>query len=114
MTEALLHSAPYATVDARLSQAQAAMNKATQGTIPNGAKDPQAWDAAVQFEAVFLSQMLGPMMETVPTNDLMGGGHAEGIYRGMMVDEIGKVMARTGSIGIADKVYQELIKLQEH
>jgi len=69
--------------------------------------------AAEQFEAVFLSQMLAPMFETVPTDSFMGGGQAESVYRGMMVEEMGKSLAKQGGIGIADSVFREILKLQE-
>lgn len=70
-------------------------------------------DAAQDFEAVFLSQMIKPMFDTVPTNEMFGGGNAENIYRGLMVQEYGKALAKNGGVGIADSVYRELLKLQE-
>jgi len=69
--------------------------------------------AAEDFESVFLSQMLAPMFETVETDSMFGGGHAEGIYRSMMVEEIGKEISRAGGIGIADEIYREIMALQE-
>ncbi len=68
---------------------------------------------AEDFEAVFLGQMLKPMFETIQVNSEYGGGHAEEVYRGMMVDEVGKSIAKSGGIGIADSVYKELLKLQQ-
>jgi Rod binding domain-containing protein len=53
------------------------------------------------------------MFNTIPTDGFMGGGHAESVYRGMMVDEMGKSMARAGGVGIADAVYREMLKMQE-
>lgn len=72
-----------------------------------------ARETAEQFEAVFLSQMLAPMFESIPTDSFMGGGHSESVYRGMMVEEMGKSIAKGGGIGIADSVYREIIKMQE-
>ncbi len=68
---------------------------------------------AEDFEAVFLSQMLRPMFETLPTDTMMGGGQAESVYRGLMVEEMGKSIAKSGGVGIADSVFRELLKLQE-
>jgi len=68
---------------------------------------------AEDFEAVFLSQMLAPMFAGLKTDGLFGGGHAEGIYRSMMVDEMGSAIARSGGIGIAESVYEQLLRLQE-
>ena len=70
-------------------------------------------ETAEQFEAVFLSQMLTPMFETVGTDGLFGGGPGEQIYRSLMVEEYGKAIARSGGIGIADQVEREILKLQE-
>jgi len=70
-------------------------------------------EAAREFESIFLSQMLAPMFKDLSTDGLFGGGHAEKTYRAMLVDEIGKEMSRAGGIGIADSVYEQLLRLQE-
>ncbi len=70
-------------------------------------------EAAEEFEAVFVSQMLTPMFETLESDSMFGGGPGEEIYRSMMVQEYGKAIARSGGIGIADSVARELIKIQE-
>lgn len=105
------------TVNVAQDQLIEAQLRATQSGLGNGRttgmSKAQAREAAEQFEAVFLSQMLSPMFETVPTDSFMGGGHAESVYRGMMVEEMGKSLAKQGGIGIADSVYREIIKLQE-
>ena len=53
------------------------------------------------------------MFATIPTNDEFGGGESEKIYESMMVSEYGKLIARTGGIGLADHVKREMIRLQE-
>ena len=67
--------------------------------------------AAEEFEAVFVSRMLAPMFETLETDTMFGGGPGEDIYRSMMVEEYGKVIARSGGIGIADAVARELLSI---
>ena len=69
--------------------------------------------AAEDFEAVFLAQMLSPMFETLPSDSLFGGGPGENIYRSLMVEEYGKAIARSGGVGIADQVERELLRIQE-
>lgn len=92
----------------------AQMNGMSDRAKANGNIDHRAArETAEQFEAIFLSQMMAPMFETIPTDSVMGGGHAESVYRGMMVEEMGKSIARGGGIGIADSVYREIIKMQE-
>lgn len=98
----------------QIIEAQLRAVKSGMGTDQVAGLDKQAArQAAEQFEAVFLSQMLQPMFETIPTDSFMGGGHAEKVYRGMMVDEMGKQIAKQGGVGIADTVYREILKLQE-
>lgn len=102
------------TAQAQVLEAQmAAARNTVTGSRLSDADKAATRDAAEQFEAVFISQMLAPMFETIPTDGAMGGGHAEGIYRNMMVQEVGKSIAKNGGIGIADQVYSELLKLQE-
>lgn len=96
-------------VDAQIAAARDGLNKAGMSDADKRA----ARDAAEQFEAVFIAQMLQPMFESVPTDGPMGGGHAEGLYRSMFVNEASREIARNGGVGIADSVYRELLKLQE-
>ncbi|NCC22980.1 MAG: flagellar biosynthesis protein FlgJ [Alphaproteobacteria bacterium] len=70
-------------------------------------------DSAREFEAVFLSAMLKPIFEQIEVDGLFGGGKGEEVFRGMMVQEYGKMIAQTGTIGIADQVKAELIRIQE-
>lgn len=69
--------------------------------------------AAKEFESVFLAEMLKPLFEGIETEAPFGGGKGEEIFRGMMIQEYGKIFAETGTVGIADSVKQELIKIQE-
>ena len=80
------------------------------GKVDNAA---QAAKIAEDFEAFFLGQMLQPMFEGLEAAPPFGGGHAEKIWRTMMVDEMGKAMAKAGGIGIADSVQREILRLQE-
>jgi Rod binding domain-containing protein len=68
--------------------------------------------AAQEFEAVFISQMLTHMWSGIETNEMFGGGHAEDIYRSLLIEEYGKVIAKQGGLGIADHVKAEMIALQ--
>ena len=79
-----------------------------------GSADARALrQAAEDFEAVFMAQMLAPMLETVPSDGLFGGGPGEDIYRSLMAEEYGKAIARSGGVGIADQVERELLRIQE-
>ena len=95
------------------AQAQAAQNQVGSLAATTSGTKAALREKAEDFEAVFLSQMLRPMFDTVPTDGITGGGQAESVYRGLMVEEMGKSISKAGGIGIADSIYRELIKLQE-
>lgn len=73
----------------------------------------QVRQAAEDFEAVFLSQMLEPMFKNLDAEGPFGGGSGESIYRSLLVQEFGKSISRAGGVGIADSVQREILKLQE-
>jgi len=68
---------------------------------------------ADEFEAMFISQMFKPMMESIPTDGPLGGGNTEHMFRSMMIDEIGKDIAKQGGVGLSDSIYQEILRMQE-
>ena len=70
-------------------------------------------EAARDFESVFISEMLKPMFETIEVDDTFGGGHGEEVFRGLMVQEYGKVLSRSGGIGLADSIQARLLEIQE-
>lgn len=70
-------------------------------------------EAAQDFEAMFISEMMKPMFEGIETAAPFGGGKGEEIFRSLMLQEYGKEMAKTGQLGIAEHVKQELIRIQE-
>lgn len=81
--------------------------------MPTDGTSEAIQEAAVEFEAVFATQMLEPMFEELSTDGLFGGGHAEGIFRSLMVQEFGNLIAQRGGLGIAETVSAELLRIQE-
>ncbi|MBA4274687.1 MAG: chemotaxis protein [Alphaproteobacteria bacterium] len=76
--------------------------------------DASKIDATAQeFEAQFIAQMMENMFSTIQTNSEFGGGQAEEVYRSLLVNEYGKMIARTGGVGVADHVKREMIRMQE-
>jgi peptidoglycan hydrolase FlgJ len=69
--------------------------------------------AAQDYEATFVTQMLGQMFEGIQTDGMFGGGQGEQMFRSLMLDEYGKKIASQGGIGLADAVTRELLKHQE-
>jgi Rod binding domain-containing protein len=80
----------------------------------DGSADPAAARAAAEeFEAVFLSQMLEHMFSGIRTDGPFGGGRGEEMFRSLMLNEYGRMIARTGGVGIADRVMGEILQLQD-
>lgn len=76
-------------------------------------KNALALKAAKEFEASFLTTMLEQMWTGVEADAPFGGGHAEKVYRSMMVGEYAKSISANGGLGIADHVYREILSAQE-
>jgi Rod binding domain-containing protein len=68
--------------------------------------------AAEEFEAVFLSEMLGPMFESLGTDGLGGGGMGEQMFRPMLVQRYAEAISKAGGVGIADAVMREMLRMQ--
>jgi len=97
-----------------LMQAQAAYrNNQPMPSAPKGANIKQMREVAEKFEAMFLSQALQPMFANIKPEAPFGGGPGDDIWRSMQVDEYGKAIARSGGIGIADAVMEQMLKAQE-
>jgi Rod binding domain-containing protein len=85
-----------------------------------GAMTPQAEAAkraaiaktAKDFEASFISSMLGNMFEGVEASAPFGGGSSETAFRSFLMDAFAKQMTKAGGIGVASSVQKEMLKLQ--
>ncbi len=75
-----------------------------------------------QFEAQFVSQMFQHMFEGIKTDGVFGGGSGEQMFRSLLVDEYGKMVANRGGqsgnvngsgFGIGAAVQKMLLKHQE-
>lgn len=71
--------------------------------------DARIRDAAVEFEALFLSEMLRGMSSGLGPDGLFGREPFGSLLR----DEYARVIARAGGIGIAEATRRELLRLQE-
>ena len=68
---------------------------------------------ASEFESQFISQMLSNMFSTLDPSESLGGSDSEEVYESMLVNEYGKIIARTGGVGVADQVKRMMINQQE-
>ncbi|MBN1525152.1 MAG: rod-binding protein [Spirochaetales bacterium] len=72
-------------------------------------QDPKLYEVCVEFESIFIKQMLSTMKKTVHKNEMLHGGQAEEIFEDMLYDEYSKSMAKNANFGLADMVYRDLI-----
>lgn len=78
------------------------------------AKKEEQIDALAQdFEAMFVAEMMKPMFEGIEVDPQFGGGKGEEVFRGLLLQEYGKIMAATGTLGIADAVKRQMLEMQE-
>ncbi len=81
-------------------------------TTAGGGAD-QARKTGLEFEEMFLAQMLQPMFDALPTDGVFGGGTGERMFRSFQVNEYAKAITKTGGIGIANSVARHIISMQE-
>jgi Rod binding domain-containing protein len=67
--------------------------------------------AAEDFEAVFLGQFVAGMMHGLSAEGPLGGG--DDPFAAMLREEYGRLIARSGGIGIAASVMRQLLRAQE-
>lgn len=68
--------------------------------------------AAQDFEASFLSVMIGQMFQEVGASGDFTGGPGEMAFRSFLSDAVAHQIARSGGIGLAGPVQAEMLKLQ--
>ncbi|MEL6361019.1 MAG: rod-binding protein [Pseudomonadota bacterium] len=78
---------------------------------PSSSQLEKAREAAEAFEAMVLSELLSPLMNSVEMPELTGGGGSKA-YATMLNEEYAKAIAEAGGVGIADTVMAALIDLQ--
>lgn len=84
-----------------------------KATVSREERVAKATRAGQEFEAMFATQILAPMWEGVEVNENFGGGHGEEVFRSMLLQEYGKTIAASNSLGIAQHVRDEMLKMQE-
>jgi Rod binding domain-containing protein len=68
--------------------------------------------SAQNFEASFLSVMLGQMFKDVGAEAPFGGGQGEEMFKSFFSDAVAKQVSRSGGIGLASSVEREMLKMQ--
>ena len=86
--------------------------KSLMASAQNGGTE-EIRQTAEDFEAFFLSRMVETMFEGISTDGMFGGGNGEKVFRSLLINEYGKAMAKTGTVGVADYVMKSILEMQE-
>ena len=92
-------------LQARMREADNARRALNNG--PGKDKKEKLRDACEGFEAMFIQKMWEGMRATLPQDGLMHG-RDEKFWQGMYDQELGKSMAKSGGIGLADMMVAQL------
>ena len=72
----------------------------------------KAKSAAGEFESMFLNSMFEQMNTNVDGEGPFGGSGAQKVWRSFLTNQYAQMYAKAGGVGIAQHVYDELLKLQ--
>lgn len=107
-------TAPKTTTDNDMQAIKETASRTGGIKLKGGKSTSEKIDAAAnEFESQFVAQMLGTMFSTVDPHESLGGSDSEEVYQSMLTNEYGKLIARTGGIGVADQVKRMMINQQE-
>ena len=85
--------------------------QSTQATEVSQAKLPASKDpkqAAQQFEALLVQEMVKSMWATVPQGELLSGSHEEKMYRDMLNEAVASSIAEGRGMGIKEVILKDL------
>lgn len=85
----------------------------TSRAEPASDSEARARQQANDFEATFIASLLQPVFEGLARDSTFGGGFAEETWTSLLTQEYAKGITGKANLGIADHVYNQLIKLQE-
>jgi flagellar protein FlgJ len=71
-------------------------------------RNSELYKACVDFEALFVKQMLDVMRKTVQKDGLLDGGESEEVFQDMLYGEYARKMAETAQFGLSDIIYRQV------
>lgn len=94
-----------------LGVASAALGSVKQALTANEQKTKKTAD---DFETMFLENMMSQIFPQENGEGPVGdNGTGSQVYRGMLVNEYAKTVAKSGGIGISDTIYRHMLQMQE-
>jgi flagellar protein FlgJ len=101
-------------MDSAIQSTMSLAQQAPLASAPRATSDPtKAAAAAKEYEGVFISQFLGSMFSSIPTDTITGGGPGEEMFRSLMIDQYAKGLEQRGGFGLATHMKSELLKHQQ-
>ncbi|AAX18085.1 MULTISPECIES: rod-binding protein [Borrelia] len=74
--------------------------------------DNKLYEAALEFESIFINQMLKSMKNSLKKeNNLINGGQTEEIFEDMLYSERAKQIAKSKSFRLADLIYNQIAEV---
>ncbi len=70
--------------------------------------DTRLREAANDFEAIFIQQMLKTMRKTTFESDLLPKSEGEKIFQSLLDEQYALLSAKSGSLGLGEMIYQQL------
>ena len=70
--------------------------------------DDKLREAANDFEAIFVQQMLKTMRKTSFESDLLPKSEGEKVFQSLLDEQYALLSAKSGSLGLSEMIYQQL------
>ncbi|SUZ72142.1 uncharacterized protein METZ01_LOCUS24996 [marine metagenome] len=70
--------------------------------------DAKLREAANDFEAIFIQQMLKTMRKTSFESDLLPKSEGEKVFQSLLDEQYALLSAKSGSLGLSEMIYQQL------
>ena len=70
--------------------------------------DDKLREAANDFEAIFIQQMLKTMRKTSFESDLLPKSEGEKVFQSLLDEQYALLSSKSGSLGLSEMIYQQL------
>ncbi len=77
-------------------------------TMASGQRPIDADRVAQEFEALLLAEMMKTASKPLGVSEILDGGSAGKIYREMFLDEVARMSAARGGLGLAKAIAEQL------
>ena len=84
--------------------------KADSSAVADEKEYKKLKEAAQNFEAIFINQLLSNMRKTIPESNLFGSGLSSEIYSGMFDEKMAQTIASKGGLHLSDIIIESLDK----